>query len=83
MILAHEDSNGNVWYFRFTASREVVARIARKLVNKAVRVKQARGGSELSRAMLAEAVALADLQAYNAATPEEWNAAPRSERFIV
>ena len=86
MILAHRDSHGNAWYFRFKANRATVARIARKLFNKAVRVEraQAAGNSdELARALVDESVTLADYQAYNTASVEEWDAAPTAERFII
>ena len=83
MILAHRDSHGNAWYFRFNAPRGSVQRIARNLLRKAVRVHDAKNAGALSRALLAEAVTLADYQAYNGATVEEWDAAPPSERFVI
>jgi len=83
MIVAHRDSHGNPWYFRVDAPRDVVARFARKLWKKASRVQTARNGNERARAMLAEAVAIADYQAYNGATVEEWNAATADERFLL
>ena len=83
MIIGHEDSHGNRWYFRVDASREIVGRIARKLWNKASRVRAARTNSERARALLAEAVALNDFQAYNGVTVEEWDATPHDERFVL
>lgn len=85
MILAHQDSNGERWYFRINGPQSGVAVVARKLNRAAARVRSARNGSrrELSRAMLAEAVALSDLQAYSPATPEEYAEAPEQERFIL
>ena len=83
MILAHTDSHGNDWYFRIDAPRNAVARIARKLSKKAERVAEARNNAALSRAMLAEAVQLADLQAYNGATREDFNDVPVGERFTL
>lgn len=88
MILAHIDSNGERWYFRIEAPRNNVAVVARKLNRAASRVRSARkephrNNAELSRAMLAEAVALSDLQAYNGATSEEFNTAPQEQRFIL
>lgn len=86
MILAHRDSHGNAWYFRFKANRATVARIARKLFNKAVRVQRAQTvgtPGELARALVDESVTLADYQAYNTATAEEYEAAPASERFVI
>lgn len=83
MILAHRDSNGNAWYFRFNADRKTVGRIARKLFDRAMRVQRARNNNELARARLAEAVALADLQAYNTATADDYNAAKPDERYVI
>ena len=83
MILAHHDSNGNAWYFRFNADRKTVGRIARKLFDRAMRVQRARNNNELARARLAEAVALADLQAYNTATADDYNAATPDERYVI
>lgn len=83
MILGHTDSHGNRWYFRFNADRATVGRIARKLFNKAVRVDHAKTAGERARALLAESVALADYQAYNGATAEEWDATPSAERFVI
>lgn len=83
MILAHNDSRGNAWYFRFDADRATVARIARKLVHRAVRVNSAKNNAALSRALLAEAVTIADLQAYNGATADDFAEAPNDERFIL
>lgn len=83
MILAHLDSSGNAWYFRFNADRKTVGRIARKLFDRAIRVQRARNNDELARARLAEAVALADLQAYNTATEAEFAAATPDERYII
>ena len=83
MIVAHRDSHGNPWYFRFNAPRASVQRIARNLLRKAVRVTEARNSNERARALLVEAVTHADYQAYNAATVEEWNAATADERFII
>lgn len=88
MILAHKDSNGEPWYFRIDAPRNSVAVVARKLSRTASRVHNARytphrNNAELSRAMLAEAVALSDLQAYNGATSEDYEQAPQEQRFIL
>lgn len=83
MILAHRDSSGNAWYFRFNADRKTVGRIARKLFDRALRVQKARNSDELARARLAEAVALADFQAYNAATADDFEAATPDERYII
>lgn len=83
MILAHRDSDGNAWYFRFNADRAAVGRIARRLFNRSLRVIKARDNNELARARLAEAVALADYQAYNSATAEDFAAAPSDERYII
>lgn len=83
MILAHTDSHGNDWYFKIDAPRPAVARVARKLTKKAERVAEARNNAALSRAMLAEAVQLADLQAYNGTTREEFNTVPTDERFVL
>ena len=88
MISAHKDSNGEPWYFRIDAPRNSVAVVARKLSRAAARVRAARvTGSpnrcELSRAMLAEAVALSDLQAYNGVTFEDYEQAPQEQRFIL
>lgn len=81
MILAHTDSHGNRWFFKFNAPREAVARVARKLSHRADRVTDARNNTALARAQLAEAVAIADLQAYNGATPQEWDAAAPPDRY--
>ena len=86
MILAHRDSHGNAWYFRFKADRPTVARIARKLFNKAVRVQRAQDfgtASELARALVDESVTLADYQAYHTATAEEYEATPPADRFVI
>ena len=83
MIIGHLDSYGNRWYFRVDASRDVVGRIARKLSNKASRVRGAKNNTQRARALLAEAVALSEFQAYNGATVEEWDATPKSERFVL
>lgn len=83
MILAHQDSHGNEWFFRIDAPRSAVARIARKLLHKAVRVNEARNNTARARALLYEAVQLADLQAYNGATREDYEAALDDERFAI
>lgn len=83
MIIAHRDSHGNAWYFRFDVPRATAQRIARNLLREAVRVHDARNAAALSRALLAEAVTLADYQAYNAATAEEFDAAPPQDRFVI
>ena len=88
MVLAHIDSNGERWYFRIDAPRNTVAVVARKLQRSASRVRAARAiprnnNIGLSRAMLAEAVALSDLQAYNGATSEDYENAPQEQRFIL
>ena len=88
MIIAHKDSNGEPWYFHIDAPRNSVAVVARKLHRAAARVRAARiigitDGCELSRAMLAEAVALADLQAYNGTTAEEYERTPQDQRFKI
>lgn len=83
MILAHQDSHGNEWYFRIDAPRSAVARIARKLLHKAVRVNEARNNTARARALLSEAVQIADLQAYNGVTREEFEAAPCADRFVI
>lgn len=81
MILRHNDSRGNTWYFRIEAQAKGAAVVARKLARAAQRVQEAKAPAELSRAILAEAVALADLQAYNAATNEDWQTAKEGERI--
>ena len=88
MIIAHKDSNGEPWYFHIDAPRNSVAVVARKLSRSAARVRAARvlphrTNVELSRAMLAEAVALADLQAYNGTTAEEYERTPQDQRIKI
>lgn len=81
MILRHNDSRGNTWYFRIDAQPKGVAVVARKLARAAQRVQGSKSAAELSRAILAEAVTIADLQAYNSATVEDWERTAEGERL--
>lgn len=83
MILAHRDSKGAAWYFRFDADRAEVAKIARRLLTLAVRPNHTRTPREYSRALLAESLALTSYAKTNAATAEEYEGAPPDERFVI
>lgn len=86
MILGHEDSHGNRWVFRIDGTADDVAKIAHDLKRKAARVRRfetLRRPRALSVALLYEAVTLADLYEEHGATLDDWDAAPRSERFLL
>lgn len=83
MILAHKDSKGKAWFFRIDADRDAVARIARTFRQLAVRANQTKTVKAYSRALLAESLTLKRYAKTNGATAEEFEAAPRDERFVI